>query len=153
MGKTTTVGQPANYDIINDILKSQVSDFEGEVKTQRALVITAANFFTDENIGGPIAKKPWLKVIRSMSKLELQSHKALLEKLTKGEKVDANPFEGVDKEGRNYLWATFRYKNGNQNFKVLTSGEMCKFMGMYQMGMFTVDLSLESLYAEACKEE
>jgi hypothetical protein len=142
----------SEVNVIDLILKSQSADFDEKGATAKKLVIDASNFFTEKNIGGPIIKPDWLKMVKGMAKYELQSHKSFLEKLTNGEKVDANPFEGVDKEGRNYLWATFRYKNGNQNFKVLTTGSMCKFIGMYQLGMFTVNLSLESLYAEALKK-
>ena len=151
MGNQSAAENSAEYDIIDDILNSQEEAFEGEEKSKGLPHITATNFFTNGNIGGPITKEQWLKVIRGMSKWELQSHKVLLERLTKGEKVDANPFEGIDKEGRSYLWATFRYQKGNQNFKVLTYGNMCKFLTMYQMGLLTVDLSLAALYAEARK--
>jgi len=141
----------SNPNIIDLILGAQADEFESGEATSKKVVINASNFFTDKNPGGPITKPQWLKMVKGMAKHELLSHKALLDKLTNGEKADANPFESVDKEGRPYLWATFRYRNGNQNFKVFTAGEMCKFMTMYQMGMFSVDLSLESLYEEALK--
>lgn len=141
----------SEVNIIDMILQSKSADFDGETSTKSKIVINAKNFFTSANIGGPILIPDWLKMIKGMAKHELLSYKVFLEKLTNDEKVDANPYESVDKEGRSYLWATFRYKNGNQNFKVLTTGQMCKFIGMYQLGMFTVDLSLESLYAEAIK--
>ena len=102
----------SKVDVIDLILESQSTDFDSENPAKSKIVINASNFFTKGNIGGPIDKVDWLKMIKGMAKHELLSHKAFLEKLTKGEKVDANPFEGVDTQGRNYLWATFRYKNG-----------------------------------------
>ncbi|MDN5285682.1 MAG: hypothetical protein JWR38_1956 [Mucilaginibacter sp.] len=139
-------------NVIDLILAKQAEEFEEAPKSSKTpQIITADNFFTEDNPKGIMSKQQFWKLVKPQTKRELIAFDSFLTKLKNGENVEANPYESLDDEGRSHLWATFRQRKGSNKYKVLTAGSFCLFIGLYQAGLVTCDFTLTSLYLSAEK--
>jgi len=136
-------------DVIDLILQKQSEEFESQEPIKGGKLITADNFFTDGNPSGFISKAGFKRLVSPQSKSELVAFDAFLKELNSGVKINAMPLEKPDTDGRNYVWVTVGYKRGTRPYKVFTAEKLSTFIGVYQEGLITCSLSLDSLYKAA----
>lgn len=141
--------------IVDVILDSKPQNEEGQpislIPTSDTVVrlITAKEFFTDNDPSGFILKKSYLKLLATHDRNELNSLEALLELMNEGAKINAPTYIKKDFYNRDCMFCVNRQKRGDRVFKFLVAEDLRMFLGLYQFGLIKCQLSLESLFKEA----
>ena len=136
-------------NIFDLILQSREADFSEIQSPPDSIMIDKSIFFTEGGVGGYISKANFLKLVTSQTELQLKEFDHFLKQLSNRVKINTNPFERTDRNGRKYVWVVIPGRRGNQEFKIFTDEKMCDFIAYYQAGQIDCSLNLEELYLEA----
>jgi hypothetical protein len=108
-------------------------------------VLTAKDFFTDENSEGYFSKKEFQHYGSTLIRNERNDLAGFIEELKRGTKVNMNLIVRKDRSNRPYCFPQFFFARGVKGYKIIVNDEILRFINDYAEGKITVNFSLLEL--------
>ncbi|UKJ07791.1 hypothetical protein [Solitalea lacus] len=115
----------------------------------RRLRRSATSFFSKDGNEGYITKEDFVEYIHKIPSKDRENFGLLLEYMGETIKMNSLPIVRLDKNGTPYIWCKFIMAQSVQEFKLIVTADLDKFIKHYQQGIFYPGFTLNELYLEA----